>query len=107
MPGSASSCRLLAPSNRGGSKIGLIVRLKVLVILGHPRRASLCGALADAYVAGAKEAGVELRRLDLGELQFNPNVVAGSPRNQGRSDGRNSNRLVTDETTEARRHVTV
>jgi putative NADPH-quinone reductase/1,4-dihydroxy-2-naphthoate octaprenyltransferase len=58
------------------------VSLKVLVILGHPRKASLCGALADAYVAGAKEAGVELRRLELCELEFNPNVIAGSPRNQ-------------------------
>src|SRR5262245_30416517 len=28
------------------------------------------------------EAGVDLRRLDLCELEFNPNVVAGSPRNQ-------------------------
>jgi len=57
-------------------------RLKVLVILGHPRKASLCGALAHAYAAGAEEAGVELRRLNLAEMHFNPNVVAGSPRNQ-------------------------
>jgi len=57
-------------------------RLKVLLVLGHPRRDSLCGGLADAFAAGARQAGVELRRLDLCELQFNPNVVAGSPRNQ-------------------------
>jgi 1,4-dihydroxy-2-naphthoate polyprenyltransferase len=56
--------------------------LKVLVILGHPRKDSLCGALADSFVAGAREADVDLKRLDLCELQFNPNVVAGSPRNQ-------------------------
>ena len=57
-------------------------RLKVLLVLGHPRRDSLCGGLADAFAAGARQAGVDLRRLDLCELQFNPNVVAGSPRNQ-------------------------
>jgi 1,4-dihydroxy-2-naphthoate octaprenyltransferase len=57
-------------------------RLKVLLVLGHPRRESLCGALADAFAAGAREAGVDLRRLDLCDLQFNPNVIAGSPRNQ-------------------------
>ncbi len=56
--------------------------LKVLLVLGHPRRDSLCGALADAYVAGARAAGVDLKRLDLCDLQFNPNVVARSPRNQ-------------------------
>jgi len=57
-------------------------RLKVLLVLGHPRKDSLCGALADAFAAGARQAGVDLRRLDLRELQFNPNVIAGSPRNQ-------------------------
>jgi 1,4-dihydroxy-2-naphthoate octaprenyltransferase len=57
-------------------------RLKVLLVLGHPRRDSLCGALADAFAAGARQAGVDLRRLDLCDLQFNPNVIAGSPRNQ-------------------------
>jgi 1,4-dihydroxy-2-naphthoate octaprenyltransferase len=57
-------------------------RLNVLLVLGHPRRDSLCGGLADAFAAGARQAGVDLRRLDLCELQFNPNVIAGSPRNQ-------------------------
>jgi putative NADPH-quinone reductase/1,4-dihydroxy-2-naphthoate octaprenyltransferase len=60
----------------------VIPRLKVLLVLGHPRRNSLCGALADAYFAGAQEAGVDTRRIDLRDLQFNPNVIAGSPRNQ-------------------------
>jgi hypothetical protein len=52
--------------------------LKVLVILGHLRKDSLCGALADSFVAGARQADVDLKRLDLCELKFNPNVVAGS-----------------------------
>jgi len=57
-------------------------RLKVLLVLGHPRRDSLCVALAEAFAAGARQAGVDLRRLDLCDLEFNPNVTAGSPRNQ-------------------------
>src|SRR5262245_54775882 len=57
-------------------------RLNVLLVLGHPRRDSLCGGLADAFAAGARQAGVDLRRLDLCDLQFNPNVIARSPRNQ-------------------------
>ena len=56
--------------------------LKVLIILGHPRKDSLCGALADAYAAGAEEAGVNIKRLYVGAMAFNPNVIAGSPRNQ-------------------------
>ena len=59
--------------------------LKVLVILGHPRKDSLCGALADSFVAGARKADVDHQAsLDLCELRFNPNVVAGS-RNYSRS----------------------
>jgi 1,4-dihydroxy-2-naphthoate polyprenyltransferase len=55
---------------------------KVLVILGHPRRGSLCEALADAYVAGARSAGAEVRRLSLSDLGFELNVLAPSPRDQ-------------------------
>jgi NAD(P)H dehydrogenase (quinone) len=44
---------------------------KILLILGHPRRDSFCAGLADAYAQGASGAGHELRRYDLGELQFN------------------------------------
>ncbi len=45
---------------------------RILVILGHPSAASLCGALAEAYVNGAESAGHEVRRLDLGRLDFDP-----------------------------------
>ncbi len=55
---------------------------KVLLILGHPRRGSLCEALADAYAAGAEGAGVELRRVTLADFGFEQNVVAHSPRDQ-------------------------
>jgi putative NADPH-quinone reductase/1,4-dihydroxy-2-naphthoate octaprenyltransferase len=38
--------------------------------------------LADAYATGAENAGVHVKRLEIGEMTFNPNVIAGSPRNQ-------------------------
>ena len=44
----------------------------MLVILGHPRRDSLCGALAGAYADGARAAGHEVRFLALGDLDFDP-----------------------------------
>jgi len=44
--------------------------VNVLVIIGHPRAGSLCHALADAYMQGAREAGARLERLDLRELAF-------------------------------------
>lgn len=47
--------------------------MKVLVILGHPNHASLCGALAEAYVAGARQGGQEVRILRLGDLRFDTN----------------------------------
>jgi NAD(P)H dehydrogenase (quinone) len=45
---------------------------KILVILGQPQRHSYGGALAQAYVAGAREAGAEVRETYLGDLKFNP-----------------------------------
>jgi 1,4-dihydroxy-2-naphthoate polyprenyltransferase len=48
--------------------------LKVLVVVGHPRRASLTGALAAAYAAGARRAGAVVEVLELAGLEFDPNV---------------------------------
>ena len=55
---------------------------RILVILGHPRRDSFCAALADAYAQGAGEAGLQVERLDLAELTFDPHVRRASPRDQ-------------------------
>jgi putative NADPH-quinone reductase/1,4-dihydroxy-2-naphthoate octaprenyltransferase len=52
---------------------------KVLIIIGHPRRQSLCQALASAYGSGARRAGAEVRELRLGELRFDPNVRSFDP----------------------------
>lgn len=50
---------------------------KILVIQGHPRTESLCGALAEAYADGARERAHEVRRLDLASLHFDPILHAG------------------------------
>lgn len=51
--------------------------MQVLVILGHPRHDSLCGALAEAYADGARRAGVAVDTLRLGELSFDVNYPLG------------------------------
>lgn len=37
----------------------------------------MCGSLADAYEAGAKESGHEIVRLNIGEMQFDPVLHRG------------------------------
>lgn len=41
---------------------------RILVLTGHPRRDSLCAALAEAYAGAAEAAGHEVRRLNLADL---------------------------------------
>ena len=53
--------------------------MRCLLILAHPRRGSLCGALFDAYAAGARQAGADCRALILSEMRFDPNVHTVSP----------------------------
>jgi putative NADPH-quinone reductase len=45
---------------------------RILIVNGHPdpRPQRYCAALADAYAAGALEAGHEVRRIDVGALEF-------------------------------------
>ena len=45
---------------------------RVVIIQGHPDPAGkhLCHALADAYAQGAEEAGHEVRRINIAELEF-------------------------------------
>jgi putative NADPH-quinone reductase/1,4-dihydroxy-2-naphthoate octaprenyltransferase len=56
--------------------------MRCLLILAHPRRDSLCGALFDAYAEGARQAGVECRDLILAEMHFDADVHAVSPEQQ-------------------------
>ena len=56
--------------------------MRCLLILAHPRRDSLCGALLDAYAEGARQAGAQCRELILSEMRFDPDVHAVSPEQQ-------------------------
>ncbi len=50
---------------------------RILVILGHPNKVSFCNTLAEAYVSGAREAGAQVRFVQLGELDFDPILHEG------------------------------
>lgn len=56
--------------------------MNVLIVLGHPRTDSLCGALASAYRDGALEAGVDVRELAVADLEFDPDVHTACPSDQ-------------------------
>lgn len=43
---------------------------RILTILGHPRSASLCGAISDAFAAGAASAGADVRSVRIAELDY-------------------------------------
>ncbi|WP_246036643.1 NAD(P)H-dependent oxidoreductase [Cellulomonas telluris] len=43
---------------------------RILVVLGHPRTDSLCGAIASAYADAARAAGAEVELLALGGTAF-------------------------------------
>ena len=48
--------------------------MNILVILGHPRKESFCSALAEAYIAGAKSSGADVKYLRLAEMEFSLHV---------------------------------
>src|SRR5687768_11483292 len=60
---------------QGSPKRPARARLRVLLIVGHPRAGSFSHALAAAWRTGAERAGVELRELELAGLGFARDVT--------------------------------
>jgi len=52
---------------------------KIFIWVAHPRTTSLCSALADAYQSGAEGQGAEVRRMNLSDMQFDPQFEGYGP----------------------------
>lgn len=50
---------------------------KILVLLGHSDADTYSGTVADHYQAGAEDSGHEVRRLNIGDMQFDPVLHKG------------------------------
>ena len=50
---------------------------KIFILCGHPDADSTAGRLANSYEEGARKAGHEVRRTNLGDLQFDPILHKG------------------------------
>lgn len=50
---------------------------KIVIINGNPDKNSFSYALADAYAKGAKQSGAEISYINIGELNFSPNLSHG------------------------------
>lgn len=49
----------------------------ILIINGHPNSESLCHALTQHYAEGAKSSGAHVEILELGNMNFDPNLKFG------------------------------
>ena len=50
---------------------------RIAIVIGHPDKESFNFALANAYKAGVKKSGAEIREIVIRDLVFNPNLEYG------------------------------
>jgi len=50
---------------------------KILILLGNPDKETFSGSLADEYERGAKDGGFEVRRVNIGDIDFDPILHKG------------------------------
>src|SRR3989344_7205396 len=51
--------------------------VKILIILGNTKKKSFCRELADSYERGAKSGGHLIKRINIGDLKFDPVLWEG------------------------------
>jgi putative NADPH-quinone reductase len=51
--------------------------MRIFILLGHTDKETLSGAFADTYERAARTGGHEVRRMNIGEMQFDPILHKG------------------------------